>query len=212
MNRSLKSKIIKLFFSAGSIFNFRQDLIDRYLAPNGRSDGFSIYPILLNPKSKGTVRLSSNSPNDPPLIDFNLFENERDIERLVEGCKQAIRIGSMPSLVRINSRRFPGSPGLCGQYELVTDDYFKCYVQTLTATNNHPVGTIRMGSQEDKMSPLDNKLKVKGVDKLRVVDASVLPEIISGNLNAPVMMIAEKAADLILGVTKLKPSLPPIQL
>lgn len=185
--------------------------MDRYLSPNTRLDGFTIYPILLRPKSRGSVRLASSNPFDPPLVDLNFFENERDIERLVEGCKQAVRIASMPSLIRINSRRFPGSPGLCGQYEFITDEYFKCYIQTVTLTNNHPVGTVRMGSHDDKMSPLDSKLRVKGVEKLRVVDASVFPEIISANLYGPVVMIAEKAADIILERPGLKPQSPPIK-
>lgn len=152
------------------------------------TDGFSILPSLLHPKSRGTVSLRSKSIHDAPVIDPHFLEAEEDLQQLVKGGKLALEIIKQEPLASMVKER---------QAPLDTsDEAIAEHVRNGVETIYHPVGTCKMG--KDEMSVVDDQLKVKGIDRLRVVDASIMPKIVTGNTNAPVYMIAEKAADLIL--------------
>ncbi len=184
-------------------------LFDQVFEPYIGFNTMSIYPVLLRPKSRGFVRLKSNNPNDPPLMDPKYYEKEHDIKVLVEGMKIAINLSLTPALqkygVNLFQTKFPG----CESLTFYSDDYLRCIAQTYCFTNYHPVGTCKMGARNDSTAVVDPHLRVKGVTGLRVVDASIMPTIVSGNTNAPTVAIAEKIADNMKG-RRIIPFTPPM--
>jgi choline dehydrogenase-like flavoprotein len=163
--------------------------------------GFAISVVLLYPKSRGRIALSSPDPHAPPIIDPNILSAPEDFEPLLWGIKLARRIFATPAFARYKATEFLPGPAVEG------DDAFRNYLRATTATVYHPAGSCRMGV--DDAAVVTPELKVRGIDGLRVVDASIFPRLMGGNPNAPVVMIAEKAADMMLGRTPLAPlSLP----
>lgn len=156
-------------------------------------DGVSILPTLLRPKSRGYVGLKSKNAAESPIIQPNFLEHEDDRKVLKEGGKKALEI--LESNVFSKHLKEIITPPLGKSDEAIWD-----HIQKQLETVYHPVGTCKMGN--DNMAVVNNELKVHGIDNLRVVDASIMPTIVSGNTNAPVYMIAEKAADMILKENK----------
>lgn len=152
--------------------------------------GYSILSILLHPVSRGKVTLRSADPAAPPLIDPGLLSAPEDMELLLWGVKKAVSLAESPAFRSIGK-------GLSLPANKASDDALREHIVKSLETLYHPVGTCRMGS--DAMAVVDSSLRVRGLSGLRVADASVMPTITSGNTNAPVIMIAEKAADLIRG-------------
>jgi len=153
--------------------------------------GYTLKTCILHPFSRGRITLKNTDPRQPPLIDPNYLSDNRDMETLVTGFKKAREVLAQPAFATHRLKEF--EPGA----EIQTDEQIRAYVRTHAETIYHPVGTCRMGV--DALAVVDPQLKVHGLTGLRVVDASIMPTIISGNTNAPVTMIAEKAADMILG-------------
>lgn len=160
--------------------------------------GYAVSVVLLYPKSRGRVTLASPDPRAAPLIDPNLLAEPDDLGPLVRGIEIARRIVRAPSFARYESTEFLPGPAVTRTEELEE------YVRTGSATVHHPAGSCRMGIDDGAV--VDPELKVRGLEGLRVADASVFPRLMGGNTNAPVVMIAEKAADMILG----RPPLPPM--
>ncbi len=153
--------------------------------------GVSLYSNLLRPRSVGTVRLASARAEDAPLIDPNYLDDPYDRRMAVEGLKLAREVMAQPDFAPFVAReRMPGA-------EARTDEDLAAYVREWAKTDYHPVGTCKMGV--DEMAVVTPELKVRGVEGLRICDSSVMPNEISANTNAPTIMIAEKAADIILG-------------
>jgi choline dehydrogenase-like flavoprotein len=153
--------------------------------------GVTLNSAFLRPRSRGTVRLASADPTDAPLIDPNYFSDPYDREMSIKGLRLAREILAQPALKRfVLAERLPG-------LDVLSDEQLFEYACANAKTDHHPAGTCRMGNGDDAVVSTD--LKVHGIDRLRVVDASIMPRLNSSNTNAPTIMIAEKAADLILG-------------
>ena len=147
----------------------------------------------LRPKSRGWVKLASSDPADPPRIRFNLLTEPEDLAAMLRAVKLSRDVyGRSPLKEMIGSEVLPGP-------EVSTDADLIEHIRRHAGHRSHPVGTCRMGV--DAEAVVDPQLRVRGVEGLRIADASVMPQIVSGNTNLPCMMIGEKAADLILGRT-----------
>jgi choline dehydrogenase-like flavoprotein len=151
--------------------------------------GYSCHVCLLRPASRGTVRLASNDPMAAPLIDPAFLKERSDMDRLVSGFRQMRAILTQPALAGYGGRELAASANAH------TDAEVEQFIRDRADTIYHPVGSCRMGSGIDDV--VDSRLRVHGMEGLRVVDASIMPGIVAGNTNAPTIMIAEKAADLI---------------
>jgi len=154
-----------------------------------KGHGFSIGPTLIRPESRGRIRLRSNFPMDPPVIEPDYCSRASEIETLVCGIELGRKIAAARAFDKFRGKEmFPG-PAAASRAELAH------YVRQFAETTYHPVGTCKMG--RDAGAVVDPQLRVHGISGLRVVDASVMPMVPSGNTNAPTIMIAEKAADMI---------------
>jgi 4-pyridoxate dehydrogenase len=159
-------------------------------------DGYGIRPTLLHPDSRGEILLRSTDPREPPRIVYNFFSAPDDLPRLREGFKRARDVAYQQPLAPYRGREV--SPG-----EKVTSDAeIDAFIRRTAITAHHPCGTCAMGIGPEAVT--DPQLRVRGVERLRVVDASVMPDLVSAHINACVLMIAEKASDLI----REKPPLP----
>jgi 4-pyridoxate dehydrogenase len=188
---SVKLPDIQLLFNAGSM------AATPYLPPFLPSypDSFACRVALLRPHSRGSVALASADPRMPVRIKQNFLSVEDDLKVLRAGMRMAREVGrQMPLAPFVGSEVTP----------LNTDAEIDAFIRSTGITVHHPAGTCRMGADND--SVVDPELRVRGVERLRVVDASVFPDLVGGNINAPVIMIAEKAADMIRGRAALAPS------
>nr|MBP9230269.1 GMC family oxidoreductase N-terminal domain-containing protein [Phenylobacterium sp.] len=153
--------------------------------------GLTIAPCQVRPESRGTIHIKSADPSVYPAITPNYLSDPLDQEVAVAGLKWARKIAAQPALARyIDHEMLPGP-------DFTNDEALLGYARMAGSTIYHPVGTCQMGS--GPMAVVDAQLRVRGVEGLRVVDASVMPRLVSGNTNAPTIMIAEKAADMLLG-------------
>ena len=161
-------------------------------------DGFTLHACQLRPESRGTIRLNSDDPFEAPLIDPKYLAAEEDRQVMRRSVRMVRDICAQPAFSSIiGPEMMPGA-------EVQSDADIDAFVRQRGETIYHPVGTVSMGSHNS--APLDTELRVRGILGLRVVDASVMPALIGGNTNAPTIMIAEKAADMIRGRVPLKPA------
>ena len=166
--------------------------------PDGRmgiGHGYGLITILLRPKSSGTVKLAGPDRDLAPVIDPAFYSEVDDLEDMLRGLRLARRILEAPAWDRVRGAEIRPGPQVQG------DDVLKDYIRASSQTCFHPVGTCAMGKEAHDV--VDAELRVRGVEGLRVADASIIPRMIGGNTNAPVIMIAEKAADMIRGLPPL---------
>ena len=151
--------------------------------------GYSCHVCLLHPKSRGSVTLDSADPLAPPRIDPAFLADPDDLARMVRGFQRMRQILGQPALAALGGRELAASAG--AQSETQIADFIRQHADTIY----HPVGSCRMGP--GPLDVVDAELRVHGLQGLRVIDASIMPRIVGGNTNAPTVMIAEKAADLV---------------
>jgi choline dehydrogenase len=157
----------------------------------GPEDGFSVVVSLMTPLSRGSLRLASADPYQAPLIDPKYLDDERDVQRMVSGLRLAREIGSAEALAAWRDKELSPGP------ESHTDAALHTHLQRSLSSYYHPVGTCKIG--DDPGSVVDPQLRTHGIANLRIADASVMPSIPSGNTNATVLAIAERAASLLTG-------------
>jgi choline dehydrogenase-like flavoprotein len=168
--------------------HFVVSLVDDHARKLHKAHGYSCHVCLLRPKSRGQVTLAGSTMREAPLIDPGFFKEEDDLEMMVKGYKLTKKLMDAPTFLKIRQKEMFTA-------DVRTDDDIRHILRQRSDTVYHPVGTCKMGN--DSMAVVDAKLKVHGIEGLRVVDGSIMPTLIGGNTNAPIIAIAEKAADMI---------------
>jgi choline dehydrogenase/4-pyridoxate dehydrogenase len=163
------------------------------------ADSFACRAVLLRPESRGRIELTSRDPRTPVRIRQNFLATDKDGATLRAGVRLVREIGGQTHLASFSAGEISPGPNCRSDAEI------DAHVRATAITVHHPLGTCKMGRANDPAAVVDPELRVLGVEGLRVVDASVMPDLVGGNINAPVIMVAEKAADLIRGRPPLAP-------
>ncbi|CAG7818306.1 unnamed protein product [Allacma fusca] len=180
-------------------FHLKPELLKSYLKHAEGKDSFHIIVSVARPKARGDIRLSSADPSAPLLIDPHYLENDHDIQVFVDGIKRAVYLVENTTTFNEVNGRFTDVPfPLCANFPFRSDAYWECYARSYTITLHHIVGPCSMGRKDSKEAVVDPELKVLGVQRLRVVDASVMPRVVVSNTHASAAMVGEKGAQMIL--------------
>ncbi|XP_045762336.1 glucose dehydrogenase [FAD, quinone]-like [Maniola jurtina] len=160
----------------------------------------ALVPRIMNvvPKSRGKMFLNKNDPNGPPEIHANYLGDERDIEPLMRGVRFLLSLEDTEAFKSRGAYFVREKMPHCKEHEWGTDEYFLCLIRQYTSTTHHQCGGCKMGPSWDKKAVVDSELRVYGVARLRVIDASIIPVVMRGNTAAPTMMIAEKGVDSVI--------------
>ncbi|KRT84915.1 FAD dependent oxidoreductase, partial [Oryctes borbonicus] len=179
------------------IVNFKREIYDSVWKEIQDQDAFMILIILLRAKSTGKIRLRSREVGDHPLIDPQYLSHPTDTEIILEGIKKVLELAETQSFkrlgVELNSKKVYG----CEDHDFGSDNYWRCAIPRLHISTFHYTGTNKMGSEGDGKSVVDARFKVHGIKNLRVIDASVIPNANTGHMLGPVLMLAEKGADIV---------------
>lgn len=179
------------------ILNIRDDIWDEHFKPLLGQTTISILPVLLHPKSRGNVRLASNNSKDAPIIEPNYLTQDDDIKKLITGIRIIEKLVETPAMQKfgaeINPKPFPG----CQKHFSDSYDYWECYIRHMTLTMFHPVGTCKVGAVNDTATVVLNDFRVKNIEKLFVVDGSVLDKAPSANPHAIIAMLAQKFVKIV---------------
>lgn len=197
---------MNLFFTAGSTNSDPQIKVAHGLKPSfykevfdeiTDKDVFGVFPMILRPKSRGFIKLQSKNPLRYPLLYHNYLTHPDDVAVMREGVKAAVSVGETLAMKQFGSRFHDKTLPNCKNIEKYTDEYWECVIRQYTMTIYHMSCTAKMGPVTDPWAVVDAQLRVYGIQGLRVIDASIMPTITNGNIHAPVIMIAEKGADMI---------------
>lgn len=199
---------VELLFASGSVqsdggislrkgWGITNELYNAVYKPIEKMQTWSIWPIMQSPRSVGRIKLRSKNPMDAPIIQPNFFSHPADLEIILEGVKFAINISMTQPFQAYGSRlhtiKIPG----CRKFIFASDDYWRCAIKHMPSMMNHEIGTAKMGPPSDKNAVVDSQLRVYGIENLRVVDASIMPTMPTGHINAAIYMVGEKGADMI---------------
>lgn len=208
-NRSDDWPDMNFLMTSASIFSDQQVKLAHGLKPQfyedmygelRNKDAFSILPMILRPKSRGHIKLKSKYPLDYPLLYHNYLTHPDDIAVMREGVKLAIATAETQALKEFGAVFHNKPLPNCRHLPKYTDEYWECVIKQYTMTIYHMSGTCKMGPSSDPQAVVNHKLQVHGIKGLRVIDASIMPTVTSGNTNAPTIMIGEKGADLVKGL------------
>ena len=201
---------IELLFIDGSLntdyglfsrrwMNIRDDIYNTVFAPTHNIPSWTIFPILLHPKSTGYVKLRSANPHDYPLVYGNYFTDpeQHDINTIVASIRYIQRLARTKPFQEIGSRLNPNRIPGCELHVFDSDNYWRCALRSIGIPFHHSVGTVKMGPSDDPTSVVNHELQVYGVKGLRVADCSVIPFAVGAHTNAVAVMVGEKAADII---------------
>lgn len=178
-------------------FNYNTSVADELITRVGDLPGFSVIILLLHPKSSSKMKLQSIDPYDTPVFYLNHFSDKRDIDELLGAVRLFEEFTSTETMKSIGTDISINKASFCSQYEFRSDEFWKCMIRHIGINFYHTTSTCKMGPNKEN-SVVDLELRVHGIKGLRVCDASVLPTVTSGNPNAPIIAVAEKAADIIL--------------
>lgn len=178
-------------------FGLMDELKNQLLQAVATQDLLFFLMTVINPKSVGEIKLRSNDPNDQVKIIPNYLKHPDDVETCLKGIKVIRSLINTETLKKIGVKWNEFDISECRDMKFDSDEYWKCNLKYTYATIYHAVGTAKMGPSSDPEAVVDPRLKVHGVERLRVIDASIMPKIPSGNTNSPTLMIAEKGSDMI---------------
>lgn len=160
-------------------------------------ESFSTLFMLLHPKSKGYLQLRSANPLDHPKLYGNYLTHPKDVATAIAGIRYIIKMVDTPPFQKYGANLHSKKFSNCRQFDFDSDGYWECALRTVTSTLHHQIATCRMGPEGDPEAVVDPELRLYGVNRLRVVDSSIIPRTIVAHTNAPAIMIGEKAADMI---------------
>ncbi|GBP15691.1 Glucose dehydrogenase [Eumeta japonica] len=176
---------------------FSDEFHEQFEELNKNNVILAVYVTLLQPRSSGRIILRSDKVEDDPIIDAGYFNHDHDMKTLVKAMKEIIKLNNTVTFNKENLKLHWMKLKSCEIFNVNSDEFLECVARELTGTLYHAVGSVKMGPVDDEKSVVNEELKVKNVENLRVVDASVMPKITRGNTMAPVVMIAEKAGDMV---------------
>nr|XP_024215142.1 glucose dehydrogenase [FAD, quinone] isoform X2 [Halyomorpha halys] len=176
--------------------NISEEVYNKTWEPIFFAEGFNILPMMMYPRSKGTVRLRSSDPNDPLVVDGNFLSDPFDVQVTIEGVRAAQQVARTKAFQEIGATLYTNPVYGCESHEFDSDAYWECAIRTVPFQLHHPSGTCKMGPYPTD-SVVDHRLRVHGLAGLRVADASIMSKIPGVHTMAPCYMIGEKAADMI---------------
>lgn len=179
-------------------FGYKQEYITVLNNINNDYELIMVFTVVLNPKSRGSVKTSGADPTLPPKITSGFLTNTDDADVLLRGVKKLEQLVNTTAFQSKFAQLVQFDIAECNSLQYKSDDYWRCYFKYFTANLWHPSGSCKMGNASDPQSVVDEKLRVRGVTKLRVVDASIFPTIPSGNTQCPVYAVGQKGADMII--------------
>jgi len=180
-----------------TLFGLKTDIYNKVYKPTAKMDGFTVFPMIMRPKSKGRLWLENANPFHHPMIDPNYFSNEADLDVAVAGVRILQQMLKTDAMKRLNATIFDTPLPGCAIHKFDSDAYWKCSARHISFTIYHLSGTCKMGPEGDPTAVVDPRLRVHGIRGLRVIDASIMPEVPAAHINAPTIMIGEKGADMI---------------
>ncbi|XP_016843209.1 glucose dehydrogenase [FAD, quinone] [Nasonia vitripennis] len=197
---------VELLFIGGSIisnphfqknFGISDEYWEKMYAELTSRHSWTIFPMLMKPKSRGQILLRNKNPESKPRIYANYMTHPDDVRIIIKGIRAAIEISKTESMQKFNSKLYNQPMYKCEKYKYGSDKYWECAARTFPFTIYHQSGTCKMAPENDETGVVNPRLQVKGIKNLRVGDASIMPEIIAGHTNVPTIMIAEKLADMV---------------
>lgn len=178
-------------------FGFKDEFIAAIVEQNKKSELIMIFAILLNPKSRGTVKLRSSDPFAAPIIHSGYFTAAEDVDTLLRGIDKLTSLIKTKAMKKTSAEFMKFDLNECNLLSYPSDGYWRCYIKYFSFSMWHPIGTCKMGPQNDSTAVVNDRLKVHGISNLRVADASIMPSVTTGNTQCPTFMIGEKASDMI---------------
>lgn len=180
-------------------FNIEEKLYKKVYDPIKKYDTIMILPMIMRPKSIGRIMLRDKNPFHYPLIYPNYYTDPEgyDVKTAVAGIRKTNELIKTPPFQKLGAKLHSEPLPPCKKYGFDSDAYWECFARHFTFTIYHHVGTCKMGPDSDPDAVVDDKLRVRGIKNLRVIDASIMPVIPAAHTNAPTYMIAEKGADMI---------------
>jgi len=179
-------------------FNFKEEVVKPIRMAHKDAHLVVVYLCIQRPTSIGEITLRSNDFKDSPIITPNYLGTDYDLEVLLRGLKYQLSFEEAKTFKRNGGEFIRLNLPECDKFEFKSDDYLKCFIKHMITTLYHPIGTAKMGPDSDRLAVVDSNLKVKAIDNLRVIDASIMPFMISANTNGPTIMIGEKGVDFII--------------
>ncbi|XP_055845372.1 glucose dehydrogenase [FAD, quinone]-like [Episyrphus balteatus] len=179
------------------VINMRDDVYNKVYKPTEGVELFGFLTMLYYPESTGSLWVTSSDVKIPPKIDPNYYSESIDVEKILEGIKRSIEITSMPGMQAINATLIRTKVPGCEKMEFESDDYWRCSIRAYAFSLHHYSATCKMGPASDDTSVVDSDLIVHGMNGLRVIDTSVVPNSIGGHMSAVGYMIGEKGADIL---------------
>jgi choline dehydrogenase-like flavoprotein len=180
-----------------AVFGYSEEVSESFIQLNKETDLLIPVPTLLRPKSRGMILLKNSDPFQYPRILPRYFSAPEDLETLAAGVEFSVKLGQTKYFQAHEAEVKELRLRACSHLQFNTREYWRCSLRQMASTCYHPVGTCKMGPASDDDAVVDPRVKVHGTQGLRIADASIMPTIVSGNTNAPSIMIGEKAADLV---------------